>query len=141
MKPAKKRTKTVRKATRAVTLLTRIEGLLSDVVDECAAIGVSLEKNVRALLRTAESSIAAAKDYFIAPAPAKVVRKPVKKVAAKARTKAKAKTKAAAVAKKRPAAAKRRAATTVAVARPRVIAPTPFVPPPAGATPSVITAH
>jgi hypothetical protein len=33
-------------------LLTRIEALLSDVLDECAAIGKSVEKNVGVLLRS-----------------------------------------------------------------------------------------
>ena len=51
---------------KAVTLLTRIETLLADVLAECSAIEKTIEKNVRDLLRTAEVSIAQAKD-FIAP--------------------------------------------------------------------------
>jgi hypothetical protein len=52
---------------KAVTLLTRAETLLSDVLDECSEIEKSVEKNVGVLLRSAEASIAAAKDYFAAP--------------------------------------------------------------------------
>jgi hypothetical protein len=63
---AKKRT-----TKKAVTLLTRIEGLLSDVLDECSAIEKSVEKNVRMLLRSAEASITVAKEFFVAPEPAK----------------------------------------------------------------------
>lgn len=60
---------------KAVTLLTKIETLLSDVLEECSAIEKSVEKNVGVLLRSAEVSIAAAKDYFIAPEPPKIRRK------------------------------------------------------------------
>jgi len=62
MKTQKKHSK------KAVTLLTKIERLLSDVVAECSAIEKSVEKNVRGLLHTAEISIAAAKE-FITPGP------------------------------------------------------------------------
>jgi hypothetical protein len=129
--------KAAKKDTRAVTLLNRIEGLLSDALDECASIEKSVEKNVRALLRTAESSIAAARDYFVAPA--KAVRKPAKKVIVKAAPKAKARV----TAKKRPVAAKKHAPAKIAVAKrhPEVIAPATFVPPPPPATPPIITAH
>lgn len=141
MKAAKKRAKTVKKAVRAVTLLTRIEELLADVMKEGASIEKSLEKNVKILLRTAESAISDAKDYFIAPPPAKPVRK-VAKVAKKAAPKVKAKAKAPVTAKKHPVAAKKRAATTVAVAKPQpeVILP-PFVTPAPPATPPIIIAH
>ena len=142
MKPAKKTVKRQeKKAFKAVTLLTRIEALLSDVWDECSAIEKSVEKNVRGLLRTAESSVAAAKDYFLAPTPAKAVRKPAKKAVAKARVTAKAK--APIKAKKRSPAGKKHSGTTVAVAKPaaEVIVPAPFVPPVPPATPPVITAN
>jgi len=138
MKRAKKKEK---KTIKAVTLLTRIEALLADVLDECAAIEKSMEKNVRSLLRAAESSIAAAKDYFIAPEPPKAMRKPVKRVVAKPKVKAKAPAKVKPAAKKRPVAAKRRAPMTVAVAKPEVLTTAPFVPPVPPATPPVITAH
>ena len=65
MKTKKRTTK------KAVTLLTRIETLLSDVLDECSAIEKSVEKNVRVLLRSAEASITVAKEFFLAPEPAK----------------------------------------------------------------------
>ena len=71
---AKKRT------VKAITLLTRIEMLLSDVLEQCSEIEKSVEKNVRVLLRSAEVSIAAAKDYFIAPEAPKVRRKIVRTV-------------------------------------------------------------
>jgi len=72
---AKKRT-----TKKAVTLLTRIEGLLSDVVDECSAIEKSVEKNVRLLLRSADAAVTVAKDFFltITPAPAKTAHKVAK---------------------------------------------------------------
>jgi len=70
-----------KKTPKAVTLLTRIELLLSAVLDECYDIEKGVEKNVRALLRSAEGSIAAAKDYFIAPEAAKVARKIAKRPA------------------------------------------------------------
>ncbi|MGA2882783.1 MAG: hypothetical protein ABSG13_27850 [Bryobacteraceae bacterium] len=60
---------------KAVTLLTKIETLLSDVFDECSKIEKSVEKNVGVLLRSAEVSIAAAKDYFAAPELPKVPKK------------------------------------------------------------------
>ena len=67
---------------KAVTLLTKIETLLSDVFDECSkiekSVEKSVEKNVGVLLRSAEVSIAAAKDYFAAPELPKVRRKTAK---------------------------------------------------------------
>jgi hypothetical protein len=63
---------------KAVTLLTKIETLLSDVLHECSEIEKSVEKNVGVLLRTAEVSIAAAKDYFAAPELPKVPKKPAR---------------------------------------------------------------
>jgi hypothetical protein len=65
MKSKKRRTK------KAITLLTRIQTLLGDVLDECGAIGKSVEKNVGVLLRSAEASITVAKEFFIAPETAK----------------------------------------------------------------------
>lgn len=137
MKPAKKQAKKIRKATKAVTLLTRIEALLSDVLVECSEIEKSVEKNVRALLRTAEKSIETAKDYFVTPAPAKVAHKPVRHVkhaAPKTRAKAKA-----------PAAAKKRVVrhrAPVAVAKPpEVIAPRILTPPFPPDAPPMIVAH
>lgn len=138
MKATKKRAK---KATRAVTLLTRIEELISDVLKEGAAIEKGLEKNVKTLLRTAEASVVAARKYFAAPAPAKVVvRKAAKPKAAKravapAKAKAKARPKA-----KHVAAAKKPAPRVVAKPRPEVFLPVPVTPPAPPAGPPVITA-
>jgi len=134
--------KRAKKPTRAVTLLTKIERLLSDVLKEGAALEKGFEKNVRALLRTAETSVTAARDYFVKPAPAKVARKAAKPKAAKrVVTAAKAKTKAKAKAKAKPvAAAKKPAPRVVAAPRPEVILPVPLTPPAPPATPPVITA-
>lgn len=66
MKQQKKQTK------KAVTLLTKIEKGLAEVLVECSAIEKSVEKNVRELLNTAEVAIAAAKE-FITPEPSSAV--------------------------------------------------------------------
>jgi len=78
MKPKTK----AKKPAKAITLLTKIEALLCDVLAECSAFEKGVEKNVRGLLRTAEASIEAAKDYFTPAAPPKA--RP-KKVTAKRR--------------------------------------------------------
>ncbi|MGA2713121.1 MAG: hypothetical protein ABSG41_08430 [Bryobacteraceae bacterium] len=83
MKSKKKR------PTKAVTLLTRIETLLSDVIDECSDIEKSVEKNVRELLTSAQASISSAIDFFSAAQPSEVRRKPAAKKKAKAPVKAK----------------------------------------------------
>jgi hypothetical protein len=70
--------KSGKKKMKAVTLLTRIETMLSDVLDECSAIEKSVEKNARLLLRSAEASIAVAKEFFIAPEPVKARQKVAK---------------------------------------------------------------
>lgn len=59
--------KSKRKSTKPITMLTKIEALLSDVLDELSSIERSVEKNVRGLLLSAAASIAKAKD-FVAPA-------------------------------------------------------------------------
>ncbi len=66
---------------KAVTLLTKVETLLSDVLDECFEIEKSVEKNVRVLLRSAEASVVAAKEYFITPERPAVARKITKRPA------------------------------------------------------------
>src|ERR1019366_1761757 len=64
-------TKTKKKTTKAVTLLTRIETLLSDVINECSGFEKSVEKNVKEILVGAQKSIVSAIDFFsAAPAPA-----------------------------------------------------------------------
>lgn len=62
-----------KKPAKAITLLTQIETLLSDVLDELSVIEKSVEKNVRELLVSAEASISKAKD-FISLSPSPVVR-------------------------------------------------------------------
>jgi hypothetical protein len=67
-----------RKSKKPVTLLTQIEGLLSDALQQVSSIEKSVEMNVRELLLTAEASVAKAKD-FITPALARAApRKPVR---------------------------------------------------------------
>lgn len=101
MKSKKKTTK------KAVTLLTRIEALLSDVIDQCSAIEKSVEKNVRVLLRSAEASVMVAKEFFSAPEPAKGQHKAAKAAKRVAR-------KPAAASHKRPAAHAKKAASKAA---------------------------
>ena len=67
--------KSKKKTPKPVTLLTKIETLLADVLNACSEIEKSVEKNVSVLLRSAEASVAAAKEYFITPEPSKVRRK------------------------------------------------------------------
>jgi hypothetical protein len=81
MKPKNK------KSTKAVTLLTRIETLLSDVLDDCSDIEKSVEKNVREVLVSAQKSISSAIDFFSA-APSPEVRPKTTKSKAKPSVKA-----------------------------------------------------
>jgi len=92
MKPKKK------KSPKAVTLLTQVEKLLSDVIDQCADIEKSVEKNVRELLTSAQKSISSAMDFVVSAAPSS---------AAPKKTAAKKKAKPSVKARKRPAAKKR----------------------------------
>ena len=85
-----------KKTTTAVTLLTKIETLISDVLDQCSDIEKSVEKNAREVLLSAQKSISSAIDYFSA-APSPGARK----------TTAKRKAKPPVKARKRPAAKKR----------------------------------
>jgi hypothetical protein len=68
-----------RKSPKPITLLTRVEGLLSDAVDGLSAIEASVEKSVRELLVVAEASVARAKDLIakdvVALAPAGAARR------------------------------------------------------------------
>jgi len=66
--------KTKKRTPKPVTLLTKVELLLSDVLQQCSEIEKSVEKNVYVLLRSAEASVAAAKNYFVAPEPSKIGR-------------------------------------------------------------------
>jgi len=54
--------KAKRRSTKPVTLLAKIETLLSDVLGELSSIEKSVEKSVRALLLAAAESVAKAKD-------------------------------------------------------------------------------
>jgi phage baseplate assembly protein W len=71
-----------------VTLLTRIETLISDVLDEFSAIEKNVEKNVRELLLTAQGAIVSARD-FVSALPSSEVRQKAAKKKAKSRVKAK----------------------------------------------------
>lgn len=53
-----------KKSTKTVTLLTKIEGLLSDATDQLSAMEKSVEKNARELLNSAEASVAKAKEFI-----------------------------------------------------------------------------
>jgi len=76
-----------KKTAKAVTLLTRIEDLLSDAVDQLSAIEKSVEKSVRELLVSAAASVAKAKE-FVSLVPSGAVRRVVKprRVVARKRT-------------------------------------------------------
>ena len=68
-----------RKPAKTVTLLTKVEDLLADAIKEFSAIEKSVERNVRALLLSAEKSISTAKDVIIAaPAAARSLVTPAK---------------------------------------------------------------
>jgi division protein CdvB (Snf7/Vps24/ESCRT-III family) len=54
------------KPKKAVTLLTRIETLLSDVLDEYSVIEKHVEKNVRAVLLSAQESVVSAINFISA---------------------------------------------------------------------------
>jgi hypothetical protein len=58
--------KAKRKSKKPVTLLTKIETLLSDVLGELSSVEKSVEKNVRELLLSAAASVVKAKDCFTA---------------------------------------------------------------------------
>jgi len=64
--------KSKRKSPKPITLLTRIETLLSDALDQLSSIERSVERNVRDLLLAASESVSQAKD-FITPAASYVV--------------------------------------------------------------------
>ena len=81
--------KTKKKSPKAVTLLTKIETLLSDALDECSAIEKSVEKNVRELLLSAQASISSAIDYVGGIAASAVPQKAAAKKKAKPSAKAK----------------------------------------------------
>jgi len=65
-----------RKPAKAVTLLSQIEKLLADVLDEFSVLERSVEKNVRKLLLSAEASISEAKDFIAVSVGAAPKRRP-----------------------------------------------------------------
>lgn len=73
--------KSKKKPPKPVTLLTRIEGLLSDAISGLSVIEKTVENNARELLVVAENSVAKAKDLItkdimaLAPASAAPVRR------------------------------------------------------------------
>ena len=103
------------KSKKAVTLLTRIESLLSDVLDEYSVIEKHVEKNVRAVLLSAHASIISAIDYVSALPPSQVRRKAAKnrkRGRRHLRTKSKAKPSVRATKRVTAPAAKKRAPKT-----------------------------
>jgi hypothetical protein len=76
-----------KKSKKAVTRLEKIEKLLSDVIYECSDIEKGVEKNVREVLLSAQSSIGSAINYFTA-APSSEVPQMVAKSKAKPSVKA-----------------------------------------------------
>ncbi len=100
------------KSKNPVTLLTRIEKLLSDLVDQYSVMGKSIEKSVRAALLSAQESIVYAID-FMGALPSSAARQKTAKRPKRAprHLKAKPKAKRLVRAKKRTAsAAKKRVA-------------------------------
>jgi hypothetical protein len=81
-------TKTKKKTTKAVTLLTRIGTLLSDVIDDCSGIEKSVEKNAKEVLVAAQKSIASALEFFSSAAAPAVAPKAAAKPKAVAKKKA-----------------------------------------------------
>jgi hypothetical protein len=97
------------KSKKAVTLLSRAEALLSDVLDEYSVIEKQVEKNVRAVLLSAQKSVNSAMNFIGAlpdvQIPVKRRRRRAKaKTIAKERTRAKGSVRA----KKASTAGKRR---------------------------------
>jgi hypothetical protein len=100
------------KSKKAITLLTRIETLLSDALNEYSVIEKHVEKNVRAVLLSAQASVVSAIN-FISALPSTEVRQKAAKSRKGGRgpLEAKSKAKPSVRAKKRyaaPAAKKRR---------------------------------
>jgi division protein CdvB (Snf7/Vps24/ESCRT-III family) len=90
------------KSKKAVTLLARAESLLSDVLDEYSVIEKQVEKNVRAVLLSAQDSVNSAMNFISAlPTAAQIPSK-------SGRRRAKAKTKARPRARAKKTAARKR---------------------------------
>jgi hypothetical protein len=91
------------KSKKAVTLLTRVESLLSDVLDEYSVIEKQVEKNVRAGLLSAQESVKSAMKFISALPDAQISYK-----SGRSRAKGKTRAKTSVGAKKASAAGKRR---------------------------------
>jgi division protein CdvB (Snf7/Vps24/ESCRT-III family) len=91
------------KSKKAVTLLTRVESLLSDVLDEYSVIEKQVEKNVRAGLLSAKESVKSAMKFISALPDAQISYK-----SGRPHAKAKTRAKTSVRAKKTSAARKRR---------------------------------
>ena len=94
------------KSKKAVTMLTRAESLLSDVLDEYSAIEQHVEKNVRAVLLSAQKSVNSAMKFISDLPTAKISQLSHK--SEKRRAKARPKVKTSVRAKKASAARGRR---------------------------------
>jgi hypothetical protein len=81
------------KSKKAVTLLTRMERILSDVLDEYSVIEKNVEKNVRQMLLSAQASIVSAIE-FISALPSSEVQQKTAKSRKRGRRYLKAKSKA-----------------------------------------------
>jgi division protein CdvB (Snf7/Vps24/ESCRT-III family) len=91
------------KSKKAVTLLTRVKSLLSDVLDEYSVIEKQAEKKVRTVLLSAQKSVGSAMDFISALPAAQIPYK-----SGRPRAKAKTTAKTSVSAKKTSAARKRR---------------------------------
>jgi hypothetical protein len=73
----KSKRKSARKAAGTpITLLTKVEAVLSDVLDQLSSLEHTLEKSVRVLLSAAETSVTKAKG-FVTPGPSAQTRRKV----------------------------------------------------------------
>lgn len=62
---SKRTTRSKRPSKKPITLLTKIESLLDDVLVELSSIEKSVERNVRELLQAAAASVSKAKDFIV----------------------------------------------------------------------------
>ncbi len=79
--------KTKKRTKKTVTLLTKIEKLLSETLRGCSAIEKNVETTVRELLTSAQKSIVAAAEFVKASATFETEKKHVKKAKPVARAK------------------------------------------------------
>ena len=79
--------KTKKRTKKAVTLLTKIEKLLSESLRQCSAIEKNVETSVRELLLSAQKSIVSAAEFVKASATFETPKKSAKKAKPAARAK------------------------------------------------------